>query len=114
MLTEGLAESFAAELYGQDKIGFWVTDLDESRLEETRRIIGGALSATGFDTIRSYIFGDTLSEHAGRAQVGVPAFAGYAIGYRVVQAYLKRTGQSIVEATFVPPQDILAGSGFFD
>ena len=47
-------------------------------------------------------------------QPGVPAFAGYALGYRVVQAYLKRTGKNVVEATFVPAQEIVAQSGFFD
>jgi uncharacterized protein YjaZ len=113
MIGEGLAESFAAELYGEDRIGFWVTDFDESRVEKVRQVIGAALDATGFDTIRSYIFGDVLAEHMGLPKSGVPAFAGYAIGYRVVQAYLKRTGKDVVEATFVPPRDIIAQSGFF-
>jgi uncharacterized protein YjaZ len=41
-------------------------------------------------------------------------YAGYAIGYRVVQAYLERTGKSVVETTFVPAQTIIADSGFFE
>jgi uncharacterized protein YjaZ len=114
MIGEGLAESFAAELYGEDRIGFWATDFDESRLEEARQVIGGALNVTGFNEIRGYIFGDILAKHMGLPKAGVPAFAGYAIGYRVVQAYLKRTGKDVVEATFVPPLDIIAESEFFD
>ena len=114
MIGEGLAESFAAELYGKDRIGFWVADFDESRLEEARQVIGGALDVTGFDEIRGYIFGDTLAAHMGLPKAGVPDFAGYAIGYRVVQAYLKRTGKDVVEATFVSPRDIIAQSEFFD
>jgi len=114
MIVEGLAESFAAELYGEDRIGFWVAEFDESHLEEARQVIGGALDMTGFGEIRGYIFGDTLAEHMGLPKAGVPDFAGYAIGYRVVQAYLRRTGKDVVEATFVSPQDIIARSGFFD
>ena len=114
MIGEGLAESFAAQLYGEDRIGFWVADFDESRLEEARQVIGGALDVTGFNEIRGYIFGDTLAEHMGLPKAGVPDFAGYAIGYRVVQAYLERTGKDVVEATFVSPRDIIAQSEFFD
>jgi len=114
MIIEGLAESFAAELYGEDRIGFWVAEFDESRLEEARQVIGGALDVTGFNEIRGYIFGDTLAEHMGLPEAGGPDFAGYAIGYRVVQAYLERTGKDVVEATFVSPRDIIAQSEFFD
>ncbi len=113
MVLEGLAESFAAELYGARLVGPWVTEFDESRLEETRRVIGKALQVCGFDQVRSYIFGDTVSASAGRATVGVPLYAGYAIGYRVVQAYLKATGKSVVEATFAPAEEIINKSGFF-
>jgi len=114
IVMEGLAESFAAELYGPDVTGFYVTDFDESRLEESRCKIGAALDVTGFDTLRSYVFGDSITAHQGRETVGVPDFAGYAIGYRVVQQYLRRTGRSVPEATFVPAREIIADSGFFD
>ena len=40
-------------------------------------------------------------------------FAGYALGYRAVQAYLARTGRSAAEATFLPAAEILAESGYF-
>lgn len=114
MIGEGLAESFAAELYGEDKIGFFVTDFDQTRLEETRQIMKGALDASGFDVVRGYIFGDVIARHMGLPLAGVPDYAGYAIGYQVVQAYLKRTGKSVAEATFVPAREIIAESRFFD
>jgi uncharacterized protein YjaZ len=113
MVLEGLAESFAAELYGARLVGPWVSEFDESSLEETRRIIGGVLQVSGFDRVRSYIFGDAIGASAGRATVGVPLHAGYAIGYRVVQAYLETTGKSVIDATFVPADEIIAESGFF-
>jgi uncharacterized protein YjaZ len=114
IIAEGLAESFAAELFGEDIVGFYVTDFDESRFEEAKRIIGGALNVTGFNQIRGYIFGDTVAEQMNLPKAGVPDYAGYALGYRVVQAYIKRTGKTIAETTFVPSAEIIAESGFFD
>lgn len=113
MIMEGLAESFSAELYGEDVLGFYVTDFDPARLDETRAIIGAALDVTGFDRIRGYIFGDDIAASFGLEQAGVPRYAGYAVGYHTVQAYLRRTGKTVVEATFVPAREIIAESGFF-
>jgi uncharacterized protein YjaZ len=114
MIMEGLAESFAQELYGEDTIGYWVTDFDMTQLPETKRIFADALEKSGFGVIRGYIFGDDFAgAEYGIERVGVPAFAGYALGYHVVQAYLRRTGKSVAEATFVPARDIIRDSAFF-
>jgi uncharacterized protein YjaZ len=114
MIMEGLAESFAAELYGEDMVGPWVTGFDDANLERGKALFRDALNMTGFNTIRSYIFGDVSAERTELPQAGVPPFAGYALGYRVVQAYLNRAGKNVVEATFVPAHEIIAQSGFFD
>ncbi len=106
IVMEGLAESFAAELYGADKAGPWVTEFDDSNLEQTKAIFRQNLNVSGFNEIRRYIFGDPSA--------GLPVYAGYAIGYRVVQAFLKRRGETVVDATFVPADEIIAASGFFD
>lgn len=113
MIGEGLAESFAAELYGEDTIGPWVTEFDESQLETSKTIFLEGLDRIGFNVVRGYIFGGPIAESRGLEQVNVPAFAGYALGYRVVQAYLKRTGKKVVETTFVPAAEIIAESQFF-
>lgn len=114
MVMEGLAESFAAELYGEDTIGPWVLDFEKSQLERTKTIFRDGLKRTGFDVIRGYIFGGEIAEMHGFDKIDVPLYAGYALGYRTVQAYLQRTGKTVAEATFVPPQQIVAESGFFD
>lgn len=114
IIAEGLAESFAAELFGDDLVGYFVTDFNEEGLATARRVISGALDVSGFNAVRSYIFGDTIAASAGLPKAGVPDFAGYAIGYRVVQQYLQRTGRSVVEATFLPSQEIIAESSFFE
>jgi len=113
MVMEGLAESFAAELYGAEMIGPWVTNFDVSRLEEARTLFKNALHLSGFNVVRSYIFGDEITAQQGREAVGVPTYAGYALGYKLVQAYLQRTGKSVAEATYTPSAEILAESGFF-
>lgn len=113
IIHEGMAESFAAALFGEETIGYFVTEFDESQIETARQIVGEGLQATGFDILRSYIFGDYWAEKLNLPKVGMPTYGGYAIGYRVVQAYLERTGQSILDATFVPANDIVKQSGYF-
>ena len=114
IVAEGLAESFAAALFGEDVVGYYVTDFDPAQMNSARETIGAALDKSGFNVIRGYVFGDTLAESMGFDKAGVPDYAGYAVGYHVVQAYLKHTGQTVPEAVFVPARQIIAESGFFD
>lgn len=113
IIAEGLAEAFAAELFGEDLVGYFVTDFNEEELDTARQVIGGALDVSGFNAVSGYIFGDTITASSGRPKAGVPDFAGYAIGYRVVQQYLRRTGRSVADATFLPSQAIIEESDFF-
>jgi uncharacterized protein YjaZ len=116
IVAEGLAEAFAGELYGDKVVGYYVTDFDDSRLEETKRMIGSELDLTDFNRMRAYVFGDTIADMSGMGmeKVGVPDYAGYALGYRAVKAYQARTGKSIVEITFIPAEEILRESGIFE
>jgi uncharacterized protein YjaZ len=114
IIAEGLAEAFAAQLFGEDLVGYMVSDCRKEELATARRVIGGALDVSGFNAVRSYIFGDTIAASSGLPKAGVPDFAGYAIGYHVVQHYLQRTGISVAEATFLPSQEIIAKSRFFE
>lgn len=113
IVLEGLAESFAAELYGPELVGPWVSSLSAEDVERSRAIIGQALDVSGFDKIRTYIFGDEIAQQQGRPAIGLPHCAGYTIGYQIVQAYLHRTGRSATEATFVPYREIIEESAFF-
>lgn len=113
IIAEGLAESFAAELYGEGVVEFFVNEFDESRLDETRHKIRDALDVTGFNVLRAYIFGDSIAAQYGLQPAGVPDYAGYAIGYRIVQAYLQRTGKTIAGTTMLPSMEIIRASGYF-
>jgi uncharacterized protein YjaZ len=113
IVAEGLAESFAAALCGEELLGPWVSGLTAEEMEHARHVIGDALDVTGFDKIRGYIFGDDGADQWRYEPVGLPYLAGYATSYQVVQAFLRRSGRSIVEATFTPAEEIVAASGYF-
>jgi uncharacterized protein YjaZ len=114
MVSEGLAESFAASLYGEELVGYFVTDITSNDLETARRLIAENQMTTDFNLMRGYIFGSWIAGQMGIADVGMPNFGGYAVGYHTVQAYLKQTGKTIEEATLVPAADIIAASKYLD
>ncbi|MEF3306318.1 DUF2268 domain-containing protein [Paenibacillus sp. GYB003] len=105
IVVEGLAEAFAAEMYGADKLGPWVRSLDDGQHEQVKPVYREALSTTGFPVISGYMFGNP--------QAGIPAYAGYSVGYRVVNEYLRRSGKSVVEATYRPWREIIDESRYF-
>ncbi len=113
IIHEGLAESFATALFGEEVLGFYAADIADADLEIARQLIGENLETIGFDKIRGFIFGDSMAEEWGFTKVGMPNFGGYAVGYRVVQAFLQKTGRTIQEATYTPADQIIAESGYF-
>lgn len=116
LALEGLAEAFAAALHGEHRLGPWVTRHDPATVARARAVAAPALGVTGFDRIRGYLFGDELAERFGYEPVGLPHAAGYAVGYGMVRAYLQATGATVVEATFVPSEEIVAtavDAGYF-
>lgn len=115
IIHEGLAEAFAADLFGEDCVGYFVTDISDDDLEIARHLIGNGLDKTGFNVIRGYIFGDHWGGKFGiDGNLGMPTYGGYAIGYRVVRAFMERTRTSIEEATFLSARHIVQESGYFD
>ena len=111
IVLEGLAESFATEQYGAEFMGPWVTEITGDNLARSRTIIGTNLDVRGFAQVRPFIFGGTLAGEGEAREL--PHGAGYAIGYRVVQAYCTRTGQSTVQAMLTPAAEIIEQSGYF-
>ena len=115
-MLEGMAESFAASLFGDAVVGYYVTEFDQTALDTAKSLIGaGTAKKVVLTWSRSYIFGDALAEQSGYEPLGgMPTFGGYAVGYRVVQAFLQRSGLSVEEATFVSADEIVAESKFFN
>lgn len=112
-VDEGLAESFAAQLYGADLVGPWVTNQTDEERERAKVLIGKDREKRGFNAVRPYIFGDDFAAPQGRPAIGMPRHGGYTVGYHLVQAYLRNTGQTAAQATILPAEEIIAGSRYF-
>ena len=112
LAVEGLAESFAGSLFGEEFIGPWVTGVQGEGLENSRRIISKSLDVKGFMEVRRYIFGKhPMMPEA--EDLGIPFCGGYAVGYHAVQAYLEKTGISVEKATIIDGDEIMKASGYF-
>lgn len=114
IIIEGLADSFATALYGEEFLGPWVTSIDEEDLEYSMYIIKDALQVKGFAEVSSYMFGDEFAKKKGYQPVGLSAGAGYAVGYNIVQSFMKHHNVSIQEATLLSTEEIIRGSTFFN
>lgn len=111
--VEGLAESFIASLYGEEYLGPWVTGIKGQDLEKSREIVGKSLNIREFNEVRKYVFGDNMKNFDSSESTGIPAFAGYAVGYHAVQAFLTKTGITVEKATLIDGDTIIKESGYF-
>ena len=113
LAVEGLAESFAESIYGYEYLGPWIKRLEGEELEKARKTTGEALNVKGFNQVRKYIFGDMLTSYEGAEASGIPPYSGYAVGYHAVQAFLKKTGVSLEQATVLEGEEIMERSEYF-
>ncbi len=108
LVSEGLAENFAAIRFGEDKVGKWVTETSEDTLQNViKPCIREHLGELDFGRQFSYLYGDEIMALQGGTPVGMPYCAGYACGYAMIKYYLEKTGKSIYEATILPTEDIM-------
>lgn len=115
LVAEGLAEAFGVEVLGDPGlVGPYSTALSAEQLAEVRPRFRAALDLSGFPVLQGYIFGDFGAEQFHYPKQGLPDYAGYSVGYQVVRAYLKNTGHSAAEATYVPWREIVERSGYFE
>lgn len=113
LVIEGLADSFATELYGEEYLGPWVTSIDEEELDYSIQVVREGFHLRGFDEVNSYMFGDEIAKKEGYSPVGLSAGAGYAVGYHAVQSFMKKNNVTIQEATLLSTKEIITGCGVF-
>lgn len=114
IVSEGLAETFAAKMFGEDKVGKWITQTTPEMLKNTiRPMIREKLMARDFQEVSAYLYGDEIMSLRGGKPVGMPYCGGYACGYALIGYYLEKTGKSIYEATITPTTEILKQSEDF-
>lgn len=114
LVAEGLAESFGLEIVGDASlVGPYCTALSGTHVEQVKPRFKEALEESDFNVVRGYIFGDWAAERFHYPAQGVPDFAGYTLGFELVQAYLERTGKSAAEATYIPWREIVEAAAYF-
>ena len=108
IVSEGLAETFAATMFGEDKVGKWVRETTPETLNGiVKPMIKENLMTSDFQALSSYLYGDEIMALRGGQPIGMPYCGGYACGYALIKHYLKKTGASIYEATITPTAGIL-------
>lgn len=99
VISEGLADAFARHLYGDlgyTRIG--VPSLHDDAVYD--KVVAG-LGVRGMQNFAAYVHGDAIAARFGGTPVGLPTGAGYAVGNRLVDAYLASTGQQAPEVLLV-------------
>lgn len=108
IVSEGLAETFAANMFGEDKVGRWVRETSPQTLRDVvKPLIRDHLGTSDFAALSSYLYGDAIMALRGGQPIGMPYCGGYACGYALIGHYLRKTGASIYEATITPTGEIL-------
>lgn len=108
IVSEGLAETFAAGMFGEDKVGKWVRETSQQTLRDVvKPLIRDHLGTSDFMALSSYLYGDDIMALRGGQPIGMPYCGGYACGYALIGHYLRKTGASIYEATVTPTGEIL-------
>ena len=108
IVSEGLAETFAANMFGEDKVGRWVRETSPQTLRDVvKPLIRDHLGTSDFAALSSYLYGDAIMALRGGQSIGMPYCGGYACGYALIGHYLRKTGASIYEATITPTGEIL-------
>ena len=108
IISEGIAENHAALMYGEDKIGKWVTSTDNVTLtKKVNPMIKENLFEKDFNKISQFLYGDEIMKLRGQKGIGMPYCGGYACGYNMIKHYMKKTGKTIYETTITSTEDIL-------
>ncbi|MFF2198120.1 DUF2268 domain-containing protein [Streptomyces sp. NPDC058157] len=111
VVAEGLAEAFVRELAGEPAMGPWATALSGPRLHDVCEKVAAGVDVAGMQNLPAYVYGDATARRMGLQPVGLPDFAGYAAGLRIVDAHLAATGLTAAQSTVLPARDILANAG---
>ncbi|MCX4751335.1 DUF2268 domain-containing protein [Kitasatospora sp. NBC_01287] len=111
VVAEGLAEAFVRELAGEQAMGPWATTLRGAELDDAHRKITAAIDVAGMRNLPAYVFGDATAERFGQPPLGLPDFAGYAAGLRIVDAHLAASGLTAAGSTALPAREILNNAG---
>ncbi len=107
VISEGLADVFAAELYGAAGYTHFVAPETRADDRVLARVATG-LDVTGMQDFAAWVLGDATARLFGGVPLGLPTGAGYAAGARLVEAYREETGRTAAESVHTPAAEILS------
>jgi uncharacterized protein YjaZ len=112
VVQEGMAEVFTGEVCGADSTGAWYAGVTGAALDAAFDKVTGAFgTGSSFADWTGYVLGDDVAGRMGRRAIGIPHMGGYAVGRRIVERYLEKTGLKAAQAIVRPTAEILAGAG---
>ncbi|MEV4736678.1 MULTISPECIES: DUF2268 domain-containing protein [unclassified Microbacterium] len=107
VISEGLADVFATELYGPTGYTHFVSP--ETRTDDrVLAKVATGLDVTGMQDFAAWVLGDSTARLFGGEPVGLPTGAGYAAGARLVEAYREESGRTAAESVHTPASRILS------
>jgi uncharacterized protein YjaZ len=111
VVAEGLAEAFVRELADEQAMGPWSQGLTGAELDSAYEKITAGIDVAGMQNLLAYVFGDATAKLLGHEPVGLPDFAGYAAGLRIVDAHLAASGLTAAQSIALPAREILVNAG---
>ncbi|MGK5629936.1 DUF2268 domain-containing protein [Streptomyces sp. URMC 123] len=111
VVAEGLAEAFVRELAGEQAMGPWANALSGAALDRAYEKITADIDVAGMGNLTAYVLGDATARLMGQQPVGLPDFAGYPVGLRIVDAHLAASGLTAAQSTALPAREILTNAG---
>jgi uncharacterized protein YjaZ len=112
VIHEGLAEVFTGEVCGPDSTGAWYAGVTGAALDEAfDKVIGAFGTGSSFPDWTPYVLGDAVADRLGLRTAGIPHMGGYAVGRRIIERYIEKTGLRAAHAIVRPTAEILAGAG---
>ena len=108
VVSEGLAEAFVRELYGEAALGPWGDPARDD--EDAYRMVLDHLDVAGMANLSAYVHGDETTRRMGGTPVGLPTGIGYVAGLRLVDAHTRATGLTASQSTCLPAADIIANA----
>ncbi|MFG2290644.1 DUF2268 domain-containing protein [Streptomyces sp. NPDC048595] len=111
VVAEGLAEAFVRELAGEQAMGPWSQALTGAELDRAYEKVTAGIDVAGMQNLPAYVYGDAVAQRMGQPPVGLPDFAGYAAGLRIVDAHLAASGMSAAQSTALSAREVLVNAG---
>ncbi|WP_310724375.1 DUF2268 domain-containing putative Zn-dependent protease [Streptomyces sp. N2A] len=111
VVAEGLAEAFVRDLAGEEAMGPWATALSGAELDRAYEKITADIDVAGMQNLTGYVLGDATARLMGQPTVGLPDFAGYVVGLRIVEAHRAASGLTAAQSVGLPASEVLRNAG---